>query len=538
MKRQNWYYLLFVAILILTAGLKTCLLIKNALPFNSDEAIVGLMAKHILEGERPTFFYGQAYMGSLDAWLVSAGFAIFGTKVWVIRLVQIILYMATVALTMYLVKKCTGSPIPALISGILMAFPPVNTTLYTTVSLGGYGETLLLGTLLMVILIRYRNERISDKEKLFLGFGIGAISGFGFWINGLSLVYSIPIFGFFLWDGLVKNKKIRVSRQSIIHLLVYLFGLCAGLLPWIIYVLHTGWQSVLGENLGSAISVNGGGYFITILEHIRNFLLFGISALLGLRPPWGVNFLAIPMIPVVLAVWVLIFLRGFKVKNSGNMDPLNKVALAVCIVLLLGFIFTPFGNDPSGRYFLPVYQMLVIFASITFFKGFHKPTMAVLGIVFIAGFHLMGTIQCAQKNPPGITTQFDTVTQINHTYDQELIKFLKNEGEMTGFSNYWVSYPLAFLSNEELIFVPELPYHEDLRYTSRDNRYQPYIEKVNQSNRIAYITTKHPQLNARIRDGFRNAGVTWQEKQIGDYQVFYHLSSLVYPDDLDLGLIK
>ena len=109
---------------------------------------------------------------------------------------------------------------------------------------------------------------------------------------------------------------------------------------------------------------------------------------------------------------------------------------------------------------------------------------------------------------------------------------------MTGFSNYWVSYPLAFLSNEELIFVPELPYHEDLRYTSRDNRYQPYIEKVNQSNRIAYITTKHPQLNARIRDGFRNAGVTWQEKQIGDYQVFYHLSSLVYPDDLDLGLIK
>jgi hypothetical protein len=37
------------------------------LPFNSDEAIVGLMARHMLQGERPLFFYGQAYLGSLDA---------------------------------------------------------------------------------------------------------------------------------------------------------------------------------------------------------------------------------------------------------------------------------------------------------------------------------------------------------------------------------------------------------------------------------------------------------------------------------------
>jgi hypothetical protein len=36
-------------------------------PLNSDEAVVGLMARHILDGKRPVFYYGQAYMGSLDA---------------------------------------------------------------------------------------------------------------------------------------------------------------------------------------------------------------------------------------------------------------------------------------------------------------------------------------------------------------------------------------------------------------------------------------------------------------------------------------
>jgi 4-amino-4-deoxy-L-arabinose transferase-like glycosyltransferase len=538
MKRQNWYSLLFIAILILAAGYKACLLINNAFPFNADEAIIGLMAKHILEGERPTFFYGQAYMGSLDAWLIAGGFAIFGIKVWVIRFVQILLYTATIALTMYLVKKCTESGIPALISGILMTFPPVNTTLYTTVSLGGYGETLLLGTLLLVSFIQYKDEHISNKVKLFIGIGMGAITGFGFWVNALTLVYSIPIFGYFIWDWVKQVKNLKIRKQTMVYLATYASGVCIGLLPWILFVFQTGWHSAIGESLGSAISVSKGNYFITTLEHIRNFLLFGVTALFGLRPPWGVNLLVIPLIPVVLAIWILIFLKGIKIKKFGNNNLLNLIAILICFILLLGFIFTPFGNDPSGRYFLPVYHMVAVLAGIALYEGMKKPVIYILCVAIIVCFHITGTIQCAQKNPPGITTQFDSITQIDHAYDEELIEFLKGEGELTGFSNYWVAYPLAFLSDEELIFVPELPYHQDFRYTSRDNRYQPYIEKVYQSNRVAFITTNHPQLNDRLRAEFRKANVTWLEKQIGDYHIFYQLSSPVYPDNLNLGLVQ
>jgi 4-amino-4-deoxy-L-arabinose transferase-like glycosyltransferase len=537
MKRQNWYALLFVTILFLAAGYKTCLLINNALPFNADEAIVGLMAKHILEGERPAFFYGQAYMGSLDAWLIAGGFAIFGMKVWVIRFVQILLYTVTIALTMYVVKKCTTSGIPALISGILMAFPPVNTTLYTTISLGGYGETLLLGTLLLVSFIQYKkDEHISNKVKLSISVGMGAITGFGFWVNALTLVYSIPIFGFFVWDWVKHVHNLKTRKQALIYLVAYVSGVCIGLLPWIIFVFQTGWHSAIGESLGSAVSVSNGNYFITTLEHVRNFLLFGITALLGLRPPWGVNLLIIPLIPVVLSVWILIFLKGLKQKKLGRCNLLYMIVFSICLILFLGFIFTPFGNDPSGRYFLPVYQMVAILAGIALYEGVKKPVIYTLCVAIIVCFHLIGTIQCAQKNPPGITSQFDVVTQIDHAYDDELIEFLKGEEEFTGFTNYWVAYPMAFLSDEELIFIPELPYHQDFRYTSRDNRYQPYIEKVFQSNRVAFITTNHPQLNDRLRIEFRKADITWMEKQIGDYQIFYHLSSPVYPDNLDLGL--
>ena len=73
------------------AGLKVWLVAGGRVPFNADEAVVALMARHILQGQRPFFFYGQAYMGSLDAYLIAAGFNWFGEQVWVIRGVQAIL---------------------------------------------------------------------------------------------------------------------------------------------------------------------------------------------------------------------------------------------------------------------------------------------------------------------------------------------------------------------------------------------------------------------------------------------------------------
>ena len=79
-------------IFIVSASLKLGLQFADVIPFNSDEAIVALMARHILQGELPVFFYGQVYMGSLDAFMVAGGFALFGQHVWVIRLVQTILF--------------------------------------------------------------------------------------------------------------------------------------------------------------------------------------------------------------------------------------------------------------------------------------------------------------------------------------------------------------------------------------------------------------------------------------------------------------
>ncbi len=527
-----------IIILLLAAGFKVVLLLEDVFPFNSDEAIVGLMAKHILDGERPIFFYGQAYMGSLDAWLVAGGFAILGEKVWVIRLVQTLLYLATIALSMFFVKLNSESDWQPVITGIFLAFPTVTMMLYTTISLGGYGESLLLGSLLFVAYALFRRTATGTcKSLLYLVF-IGFISGFSFWVNGITLVYSLPVTFLSIMHVGKNTASHRNWGEFLAKLGALAAGLLVGMIPWITFVASNGIVVILGENLGKVVDVSGEPYFFSALLHLRNLILFGVTVIFGIRPPWGVDALAKPILPLAIAAWVLIFVLYRKSIKAEQGNELIRIIFLVSLVLGLGFVFTPFGNDPSGRYFLPVIHMLAILAGYVLGRVAHRPLIPGAIILVIVAFNILGIVESAKKNPPGLTTQFDLIAQVDHSYDDKLIHFLELNDEKTGYTNYWVAYPLAFHSDEEIVFVPELPYHQDFRYTSRDNRYPVYSEIVTDGEKTAYITTNHPQLDARIRKEFLKKSITWQEKKIGDYLVFYNLSQRVEPGDLDLGLIE
>ena len=163
----------------------------DAFPFNSDEAIVGLMGKHIIDGERPIFFYGQSYMGSLDAYFVAISFVIFGEKVIAIRIVQIILFFLTIVNIYFYVIIAFQNKKAAFFSALFLIFAPVNIILYSTVSLGGYTEALLIGSIVMLLSIKYLQlcENNSDVKniKIIYLLIIGFFTGLGLWVNPISL---------------------------------------------------------------------------------------------------------------------------------------------------------------------------------------------------------------------------------------------------------------------------------------------------------------------------------------------------------------
>lgn len=527
---------LIVAILI-QAGLKIGLLIRGAVPFNSDEAVVALMARHILQGERPVFFYGQAYMGSFDAYLVAAGFWFFGEQVWVIRLVQCLLYLGTIWLTWRILAKWAGSPRTANAAAILLAVPAVNLTLYTTASLGGYGEALLLGNLIIIAGLSLGAQFTSStegniKRKIWSAeFLIGLLAGFGLWINALTLVYAIPVMAFLVY----KIIHARKYRQLSSLILPGFAGALVGALPWWVFALQNGLNALISELFGSAIAVESGTFWERVINHFASLVLFGGSAVLGLRPTWGVTWILLPFIPLVVGLWAAILYAALrKITRPFPGRAVMAIFGGVGLTLAAAFIFTSFGADPSGRYFLPMQVGLAAIAAFIISEWANKKRTAWIVAVFLLLYQLAGNVQSALTIPPGITTQFYAPAQVNHQYMDELMDFLIEKGETRGYTNYWVSYPLAFLSEESLIFTPRLPYHPDLRYTTRDDRYAPYSRLVESSQRVAYITSKNAALDDRLRQELSMQNVAWQEQQIGDYRIFYALSKVVRPAELNL----
>ncbi len=133
-----------VLVMLVAAFMRVWLLAGEHVSFDSDEAIVGLMARHINQGKPiPTFFYGQAYMGSLDALLVAGAFRIFGEAVAAMRAVQVSLALATLYLVYRLAEMSSGSRRVASLALLWLAVPTPLTGLYTTAALGGYNEVLL-----------------------------------------------------------------------------------------------------------------------------------------------------------------------------------------------------------------------------------------------------------------------------------------------------------------------------------------------------------------------------------------------------------
>ena len=515
---------------LLSIALKAGLLTLRAFPFNADEAIVALMARHILHGRWPAFFYGQAYMGSLDATLSALGFAAFGEDVQVIRWTQVLLYAGTVATGVLLAWRVTRSKPAAVVAGLLLAIPNVNLTLYTTVSLGGYGEALLLGQILLLLTLAL----LEGRRHLYRYAVWGFVAGIGFWTFGLMLVYIIPSGIALAW----RDNRSSDRRGLVACWLALAVGAAVGMSPWIAWAVTGSPGILIRELFGSAIAgASPSSLPLAWLEHARNLLLLGGPVILGFRPPWDIRWLGLPLLPFALAIWAGVFVHTLVMLRHRDADlPGRWIVAGVAVTTLAGFVLTSFGADPSGRYFLPVAMPMAIFAgSMVADLRARMDRRWQWGLVaLLLGFHAWGIVDSAARTPPGITTQFDPVARVDTSAYDDLAAFLEAQGERAGYTNYWVAYPLAFLSQERLIFVPRLPYHGDFRYTARDDRYAPYGDVVENAERVAYITTNHPGLNESLRAGFGTLGVTYREADIGGFHVFYGLSARVAPEMMGL----
>ncbi|HEX5441325.1 MAG TPA: glycosyltransferase family 39 protein, partial [Ktedonobacterales bacterium] len=197
---------------------------------DSDDATMGLMARHILShGEYPIFFWGQAYMGSLEAYIAAFFFALFGASPATLKLSLIVLY-ALFLLVMYVLLKLLFSQRWVLVGLVFLSLGSPAVLYLLLNAYGGYLETLLFGALLILLtclLLRVGPRPRRPRQWLLFG-AWGLVAGFG--------VYSdLLIAPFVLFTGLALLATLRrdlLSRAGLLLCMCFLLGVS----PWAIYI--------------------------------------------------------------------------------------------------------------------------------------------------------------------------------------------------------------------------------------------------------------------------------------------------------------
>jgi hypothetical protein len=275
------------------------------------------------------------------------------------------------------------------------------------------------------------------------------------------------------------------------------------------------------------------------VEALLHLAVLGPTVVVGLRPPWSIRLLAMPLAPLVIGLnLALVAFLGRKVRAKNEaLWPARMLLLGVGLMVLSAFVLTPNKVEPSGRHLLALAVPAAIFMA-EFLHTLNRPHPALgralaLGLVVFQGW---GTVQCAVAAPPGITAQLAETMQISQRDVMAAAAFLKDNGETRGFTTYWLSYSLAFLSQEQVIYAARLPSQANMQFSAHDSLVYPaYTDMACQSPRVAYVTAHLPELDQRLRGGLTRLGVTFKENQIGDVHIIYALSRKVLPQDLGLG---
>ena len=120
----------------------TVFLVWEQSQFDADQAITGLMAKHLAQGRAfPVFFYGQSYMLAVEAWLAAPVFLVAGASVMTLRLPLLAINVAIALLLLRLFERDVGlRPWLAAVPTLFFALPAPGTTWHLLSANGGNVE--------------------------------------------------------------------------------------------------------------------------------------------------------------------------------------------------------------------------------------------------------------------------------------------------------------------------------------------------------------------------------------------------------------
>jgi hypothetical protein len=331
----------FLGILGVAAVSRFVILLTSQIHVHSDEAIIGLMAKHIAEGRSyPFYMYGQPYNAgaSAEAYLASVPFAIFGAGVLALKSCIVILSLACLILFYVTVTRLYDRRTAALAS---LAFALCPSLLKWHFQVRGYSWYFLSLPLLVSLFWSMDVDAARRCRKTFL---LGLVSGLSVLCLELAL---IPVAA--LWTLLTLRRRFTGKSAAL-----GLLGLIVGYGPALIFNFthrFSNWQEVFIYKTSSGMRplLRPATYAEVFFQEMPKF--FGSDTVLWYypeRPLSGYIFYSIAIVAVAFAVFPFVKQPSRILKTilagSGDEDTdlLMLILLLSCFApYLLAWLRTP-----------------------------------------------------------------------------------------------------------------------------------------------------------------------------------------------------
>jgi hypothetical protein len=450
-----------VALLLGAAGVlyRLGLLLSDVPPTNSDEATMGLAALHIAEGrDFPVFFYGQHYMGTLEAYLAAPLFWAFGPSTLALRVPNLALYAAFVFLAYQLTRRLY-TPWLAVVTVGVLALGADRMVKNELIAAGGYPEINPLATLLFLLALA--------RPRVVTAVAFGFVGGLLVWDDWLILPYLAAATAVLLVRSWRRPRLLAVAGVAAL----------VGAAPQLVY---------LPTSISDYLRLNEGGQGF----HPYGGVLFGIPMASGMCSPgdcapwqmwWGIAF------PVLLVAAAVLGVRAWRAAPDAG-ERVRQVArlglvAAAALTLILYARSAAAGETPveSARY---LHALLLSTPAVLW--PLWRVRFGAVAVAAVLATMLVASVALVAE-APAYRERAERVRQLAATLERYRVTHV--------YAEYWTCNLLTFATSERVICAAV----SDELSPGLD-RYPAYRRAVDSAADPAYVAVAGSPMYARLRD--------------------------------------
>jgi hypothetical protein len=449
----------------------------NARSTNSDAAIVGLQAMHILRGERSPFLWGSGYQTSADAFVAAGFFAIAGSTPFALMLSALTLHVVATWLVFATLRR-RFAPWTSLVLTLPLVFSPSSIHTYALYPPRQLSITLAVAALWAVDgAARTRTSSSSQhtravtrwrpRSKTWLAIG-GALYGFAISADPYPMVLAPIILGYALFLAF----DAPMQRLPLLGI-----GTLFGLFPFAL--LHRAAEAKSGP-MGLTTSALSHHWDLLVRECLPwalSYKVYYARNVMDYQPwdaPMVVQTIQITGALVVGSIVVVGLVSLFAKSIPWPRRSLGFMGALTYPVAIGGFLVSVMVMDHFSMRYLAVLTLMLPFAAMSAAHLLGPRGFAVLFAPHVIASAIGGWVGYGPF-VRGATPVLETPELRD---DYTLFELLRSRGIRYAQADYWASYRLTFMFGERIVVVPTNP---------NEDRYAPYRRAFESAPSFAYV---------------------------------------------------